>query len=184
MLSETFCPIKIAVVHCYWFLTIHSVDTQHDVNRSNTSFVHSNKLYLPYFLGCLLCPHPAVARHYTVMTCCRWCHADLCPTAWHVQLCGVAVHGLQGECALCAICRRMLCQTKRANSAVYVASIWSIHESKLEACYIDSSKLVAKGNKQKVLIVMPQQLILNIRGYFKSVNYKLPSEYSYAKYSF
>jgi len=43
---------------------------------------------------------------------------------------------------------------------------------------------VAKGNKQKVLIVMPQQLILNIRGYFKSVNYKLPSEYSYAKYSF
>jgi len=37
---------------------------------------------------------------------------------------------------------------------------------------------VAKGNIQKVLFVMPQHLILNISGYFKSVNYKLPSEYS------
>ena len=78
----------------------------------------------------------------------------------------------------------MLCQTKRANSAVHVASIWSIHESKLEACYIDSSKHVTKGDIQEALIVMPQQLILKVRGYFKSVCFKLPSERIYAKYIF
>jgi hypothetical protein len=144
----------------------------------------TNSIYPTTLDGCLLCSHPTVTQLYTVMTCCRWCHAELCPTSWQVQLRGVVVHGLYGECAVCAICRLMLCQTKRANSAVHVASIWSIHESKLEACYIDSGKLVTKGSIQKVWVVMPQQLILYIRGYFKSVNYKLPSGCIYAKHTF